>query len=104
MPDFNLLHKLKNILAQNVDRAVKAARITEAIRDEGGYRWVGIYDVDIHRALVPNLAWSGPGAPAFPTFPITKGLTSRGDIETPILLTSTTSVARVADALVSYML
>jgi D-aminopeptidase len=27
-----------------------------------------------------------------------------GDIETPILLTSTTSVARVADALVSYML
>jgi L-methionine (R)-S-oxide reductase len=77
MPDFNLLHKLKNILAQNVDRAVKAARITEAIRDEGGYRWVGIYDVDIHRALVSNLAWSGPGAPAFLTFPITKGLTSR---------------------------
>ena len=27
MPDFNLLRKLKNILAQNVDRAVKAARI-----------------------------------------------------------------------------
>src|SRR6202035_2136612 len=27
-----------------------------------------------------------------------------GDIETPILLTSTTSVPRVADALVSYML
>ena len=27
-----------------------------------------------------------------------------GDIETPILLTSTTSVPRVADALISYML
>ncbi len=27
--------------------------------------------------MVSNLAWSGPGAPAYPAFPITKGLTSK---------------------------
>jgi GAF domain-containing protein len=72
-----LLKKLKSILAQNLDRAVKARRITEAIRDEGAYRWVGLYDVDIQRGQVSNIAWCGPNAPAYPTFPITKGLTSR---------------------------
>jgi L-methionine (R)-S-oxide reductase len=77
MPDSKLPKKLESILAQDLDRAVKARRITEAIRDEGPYRWVGIYDVDIQRGLVSNIAWCGPSAPAYPTFPITKGLTSR---------------------------
>ena len=27
--------------------------------------------------LVSNIAWSGPGAPAHPIFPVTKGLTAR---------------------------
>src|SRR6266853_6868167 len=77
MPDRTLLSKLKNILSENVDRSAKATRIAQAIRDEGAYRWVGIYDVDIQRGLVSNIAWTGPGAPAYPIFPITKGLTSR---------------------------
>jgi L-methionine (R)-S-oxide reductase len=51
MHDSNLLKKLKSILAQNLDRTGKATRITEAIRDEGAYRWVGIYDVDIQRGM-----------------------------------------------------
>ena len=33
--------------------------------------------MDMRRGLVTNIAWSGPGAPAYPTFPVTKGLTSR---------------------------
>jgi putative methionine-R-sulfoxide reductase with GAF domain len=77
MQDSKLLKKLKSILAQNLDRTGKATRITKAIRDEGAYRWVGIYDVDIPRGLVSNIAWCGPSAPAYLTFPITKGLTSR---------------------------
>jgi L-methionine (R)-S-oxide reductase len=36
-----------------------------------------VYDVDNERGLVSNIAWSGPGAPEYPVFSITKGLTSR---------------------------
>ncbi len=69
--------KLRAILAQSLSRSSKAAHIADAIREDGPYRWVGLYDVDVKRGLVSNIAWSGPGAPAHPTFAITKGLTSR---------------------------
>jgi hypothetical protein len=55
----------------------KAKRIAEAIREAGPYRWVGIYDVNVRSGTVSNIAWSGPNAPAYPVFPITKGITSR---------------------------
>jgi L-methionine (R)-S-oxide reductase len=77
MAESELLNTLKNILAQNADGVDKAKRIAETIRSVGAYRWVGIYEVDIERGLVSNVAWSGPHAPAYPTFPMTKGLTSR---------------------------
>ena len=44
------------------------------MRTLGPYRWVGVYDVSAE--LVSIIAWSGPGPPAYPTFPVTKGLTS----------------------------
>ena len=69
--------ELQKILASNEDRVTKAKRIAETIREAGPYRWVGIYDVTIRSALVSNIAWSGPNAPAYPVFPLTKGLTSR---------------------------
>jgi putative methionine-R-sulfoxide reductase with GAF domain len=65
------------ILALQASRAAKAERIASAIREGGPYRWVGIYDVDLDRGVVSNLAWSGPNAPAHPVFPTTSGLTSR---------------------------
>jgi putative methionine-R-sulfoxide reductase with GAF domain len=37
-------------------------------------RWVGIYTVTDSQVI--NEAWSGPGPPAFPTFPLTAGLTA----------------------------
>jgi hypothetical protein len=49
MPATGLPGRLKNILAQNVSRDAKAARIAEAIHDEGSHRWAGIYDVDLGR-------------------------------------------------------
>lgn len=58
-------------------RTIKAERIAGAIQEDGGYRWVGLYDVNFQLCLVSNIAWSGPSAPAYPAFPITKGLTSR---------------------------
>jgi putative methionine-R-sulfoxide reductase with GAF domain len=69
--------ELQTILALNGDRIAKARRIAEAIREAGAYRWVGIYDVNVRPGTVSNIAWSGPNAPAYPVFPITKGLTSR---------------------------
>jgi GAF domain-containing protein len=81
VPDNKLLDELREILAAHTDRATKAARITEAIRAAGSYRWVGLYDVDMQRGLVSNIAWSGPAAPVYPTFPVTKGLTSRAIAE-----------------------
>jgi L-methionine (R)-S-oxide reductase len=69
--------ELQRILALNEDRITTAKRIAEAIREAGAYRWVGIYDVNVRPGTVSNIAWSGPNAPAYPIFPITKGLTSR---------------------------
>jgi len=69
--------ELQTILALNEVRITKAKRIAEAIREAGAYRWVGIYDVNVRPGTVSNIAWSGPNAPAYPIFPITKGLTSR---------------------------
>jgi putative methionine-R-sulfoxide reductase with GAF domain len=65
------------ILEQGADRRQTAQQIVEELRAAGPYRWAGIYDVDLQRNLVANVAWSGPAAPTHPVFPTTKGLTSR---------------------------
>ncbi|WP_353068316.1 GAF domain-containing protein [Tunturibacter empetritectus] len=77
MPNSELLNKLKNITAERSDRSTRAKRIADAIRKEGSWRWVGIYDVDFERGLVVNIAWSGYSAPSQPAFPMTQGLTAR---------------------------
>ena len=51
----------------------RAARVAELIRTRTGRRWVGIYRVA--GGKVSNLAWSGPAAPAYPDFPVERGLT-----------------------------
>ena len=77
----NLLTELATLLTEGGDRTSTAQAIAEAIRAAGPYRWTGIYDVDLKKGVVSNIAWSGSGAPAYPTFPVTNGLTSRA-IET----------------------
>jgi putative methionine-R-sulfoxide reductase with GAF domain len=72
---------IKVLLTQKWDRVAIARSVAEAIRNHGHYRWTGIYDVDIDRGLISNVAWSGPNAPEYPTFPVTKGLTSRAVAE-----------------------
>ncbi len=92
MPDSELLDTLRSITAEDSSRAIKAKRIVDAIRKEGSWRWVGIYDVDFQRGLVVNIAWSGYSAPSHPAFPITQGLTSRA-----IAGRRTINVGNVAD-------
>jgi putative methionine-R-sulfoxide reductase with GAF domain len=73
--------QIRLLLLQKADRVSIARSVAESIRNHGQYRWTGIYDVDVERGLVSNVAWSGPNPPGYPTFPVTKGLTSRAVIE-----------------------
>ena len=73
MPESHpILKRLSEILSIHGDRVGKVRRIAAAIRETGGYRWVGIYDVSADEIGV--VAWSGPQAPAFPRFPSSQGL------------------------------
>jgi L-methionine (R)-S-oxide reductase len=60
------------VLQSRAGRVEKAVRIAELLRQAGGYRWVGLYEVTGREIAV--LGWSGPGAPAYPRFPATQGL------------------------------
>jgi L-methionine (R)-S-oxide reductase len=68
------LSKIRSAASKAGARAERSQQIADAIRALGAYRWVGVYDVSAE--LVSIIAWSGPSAPAYPTFPVTKGLTS----------------------------
>jgi GAF domain-containing protein len=65
--------RIPAVLNQSGSRVERAAKIAEMIRLSGDYRWVGVYDVGAE--VVSIVAFSGPGAPTYPQFPITKGLT-----------------------------
>jgi L-methionine (R)-S-oxide reductase len=64
---------LEHIVSQARDRQTSLEAVATG---SGDYRWVGLYDVDHAAGLVRNLTWSGPGAPEYPTFSLSKGLTS----------------------------
>ncbi|WP_165422982.1 GAF domain-containing protein [Ktedonosporobacter rubrisoli] len=70
--DTSLFERLSAILSSADPRAHKARRIAELLREECGYHWVGVYEVD--SAEIAAIAWSGPTAPAYPRFPASKGL------------------------------
>jgi L-methionine (R)-S-oxide reductase len=61
------------ILNLPIGRVEKARQLAELIRSLRNYRWVGIYDVGPE--VVAIIAFSGSGSPAFPEFPVDKGLT-----------------------------
>jgi putative methionine-R-sulfoxide reductase with GAF domain len=68
----HLLAEICRVLESNNGREEKAARVAEVIRRAGDYRWVGVYEVTEDEIV--NVAFSGPGAPVYPRFPITQGL------------------------------
>jgi putative methionine-R-sulfoxide reductase with GAF domain len=69
-----LLHQIQIILESSDGRKAKIKRTAEAIRLFRNYRWVGIYDVT--EKEIAAIAWSGRDAPAYPRFPVTRGLSS----------------------------
>jgi GAF domain-containing protein len=66
---------LERALSNPADRAAALAEVADILRRSGNYRWVGLYDVDLELGRVSVIVWSGPGAPAYPTFSIFQGLT-----------------------------
>jgi L-methionine (R)-S-oxide reductase len=66
------LERIRLALESGGPRRAGLRRAAEIIREAGGYRWVGIYDVE--EAEIAVAAWSGPGEPAHPRFPVTRGL------------------------------
>jgi len=62
-----------DILRTPRTRVDLAEKIAELIRYSRNYRWVGVYDVGAEEVSI--VAYSGPDAPAYPQFPVTKGLT-----------------------------
>ena len=53
MDESHLLAEISRILERNNGREEKAARVAEAIRRTGDYRWVGIYEV-LEDEMVPE--------------------------------------------------
>lgn len=70
--DRSALAALRSILLENVARSVKAKQLALKILEAGKCRWVGLYDVT--QETVQAIAWTGDTAPAYPSFPKTKGL------------------------------
>jgi len=68
------LNGIIQIINSSDEKTAKAKSIARVIRSAGGYRWVGIYDVNAEE--VSNIAWGGKGAPAFPSFPVNQGLSA----------------------------
>jgi putative methionine-R-sulfoxide reductase with GAF domain len=68
-----LAERIREIVRRDASRSDRAEGIATEIRTAGSYRWVGIYEVTERE--VRNIAFSGPGEPAHPTFARDKGLT-----------------------------
>ena len=66
------LERLRSLATSSTERAVKARKVAELIREARGYHWVGLYDVTSTEIMA--IAWTGTKAPAFPRFPVTRGL------------------------------
>jgi L-methionine (R)-S-oxide reductase len=68
------LHRVAAAAGGPGAKSERATELAELIRAATSARWVGIYS--LAGGQVISDAWSGPGAPAHPTFPATQGLTS----------------------------
>jgi putative methionine-R-sulfoxide reductase with GAF domain len=65
---------IRAVVESSSSRVEKAEEIAGFIRRAGNYRWVGVYDVGPDTVSI--IAYSGPGVPAYPQFPVTRGLTA----------------------------
>jgi putative methionine-R-sulfoxide reductase with GAF domain len=67
------LGSIRAIVTAGGCRIKRARKLAEVVRGPRNYRWTGVYDVG--KETVSIIAYSGPGAPAYPSFPTSKRLT-----------------------------
>jgi L-methionine (R)-S-oxide reductase len=67
--------ELKLIVGQGGRRTHLLKQAADFIQRSGEFRWVGLYDVNHTLGEVWNLVSSASGIPAYPIFPLDKGLT-----------------------------
>lgn len=72
-----------------------AAEVASLIRTHRSYRWVGVYEVAEDEIHV--LGWSGPDAPAYPSFPRSAGVCGRAVLSRSVVCVD--DVARDPDYL-----
>lgn len=70
----SIIAQLDVIVNDKGPRSMRARVAAQAIQQATSARWIGIYTVA--DAMVRCEGWSGPGAPAYPSFPVTAGLTA----------------------------
>jgi putative methionine-R-sulfoxide reductase with GAF domain len=64
--------RVDEILKSPLSRERRAHALAQSIQAEREFHWVGLYDVS--DTTISAIAWTGAIAPAFPSFPIDKGL------------------------------
>ncbi|MEP6802425.1 MAG: GAF domain-containing protein [Acidobacteriota bacterium] len=67
-----VLERIRRALDGTADRSEKFTRVADALREAGGYHWVGLYEAGEREIAL--MAWSGEGPPAHPRFSISQGL------------------------------
>jgi GAF domain-containing protein len=72
--DDSVITALGAVVTGEGSRQERAVRAADLVRRATGARWAGIYTVT--GAVVTCDGWSGPGAPAYPSFAVTEGLTA----------------------------
>lgn len=70
------LNQIRQILGRDGHAIATLQEIADVLRQNGRYRWVGLYKIDQNAGEVRTLAFSGPGALAHPIFAIQDGLSS----------------------------
>lgn len=68
-----IVERTRRIVGGSGTLTDRCRAVADLVRDARGYRWVGIYSVRGDRVV--NETFSGPGAPAYPEFDVSKGLT-----------------------------
>ncbi len=69
------LHQIRQILELNGSTTATLQQIADLLRQNLGFRWLGLYKVAQNAGEVRNLVFSGPAAPAHPVFSIHNGIT-----------------------------
>ena len=93
----DVLNRLKDLVKSPGLRIEKSRAVAQAIKAGRAYRWVGLYDVTPGEVVA--IAWTGEDPPAYPRFPVTKGLSGAAVVtRQPVVVQDVTTDPRYLTA------